>query len=197
MELVETEAAHARVAHTGPAATARAAIRAARTGGTGGGTTGSTIARSVAVLGVYLTMRDACQIAGVAPPSYEVAAWGDYYFTAEDGSVFVVNPGHAGSRLPWGDSAVAPHRIYVAGTRAGQSEVITDAQLEAHRLEGERLYGRYIPGGTLLFWIGPRFIPGTLRSSLPIRENGRTIGYVDENGVHEYRRSMYDLPPLS
>ena len=60
------------------------------------------------------------------------------------------------------------------------------AEVEAYRLEGERLYGRFIPGGILLPF-GARFIGGTLRRELPVIRDGRVVGWIDENGVHLYQ----------
>lgn len=77
-------------------------------------------------------------------------------------------------------------RKFVAGPRAGKSEVITSAQFEVHKKEAEDIYGRYIPGG---LFSSPRFIPGTKRSSLPLMGGPLgidKIGYVDEEGVHLY-----------
>jgi hypothetical protein len=125
---------------------------------------------------IYGTLRQACQMAGIGHPDYETID-APYYFTASDGSVFVV-------REPaWLRSFVTnPSRLYVAGPRAGQSEDITSAQVGEYRRAAEELYGRYEPGG---FFNDPRFHPGTERSRVDLVDgNGRRIGYVDESGVH-------------
>jgi hypothetical protein len=54
----------------------------------------------------------------------------------------------------------------------------------------EVTWGKYIPGG---LFKEPRFIPGTERNRLPLTdESGSEIGYIDEEGVHEYPRSAID-----
>jgi hypothetical protein len=136
------------------------------------------VTRAVAGLNVYLTLRDAAQAAGIAQPDY-VQIDAPYYFTAQDGSVFTIKmPGWFGSYK----------RNYVAGPRAGQTETITDFQFEVHKKVAEVTWGKYIPGG---LFREPRFIPGTKRKSLPLTdERGNEIGYIDEEGVHQYPSYM-------
>jgi hypothetical protein len=131
---------------------------------------------ALGVLGVYLTVRDAVEAAGVGPFAFRVEQEATYYFTMEDGSVFYLQ------YYEWPASMFAnSRRVFVAGPRRGETEQVTNAQVAEIMAEGERLYGRYIPGG---LFSDPRFIPGTLRRTLPVNENGRRIGYLDENGFH-------------
>jgi hypothetical protein len=151
--------------------TARSQRRQRRTGG------GGNTARAINILGAYLTVREACQAAGIGHPDY-VTTDREYYFTAPDNSVFYVQ------EYVWPRSWVSnPRRVFVAGPRAGQTEEITTADVEDHRAEAEARYGRLIPGG---WFSSPRFIPGTERRTLPLMEGTRETGYVDEEGVHEY-----------
>jgi predicted NUDIX family NTP pyrophosphohydrolase len=101
-----------------------------------------------------------------------------YHFRAEDGSVFVVHPG---------GFVASAKREYVQGPRKGQTEKITDEEVQRHRKQAEAEFGRYIPGSLLK---EPRFIPGKQRQSLPLigYKNGipREEGWIDEKGVHHY-----------
>ena len=130
------------------------------------------------VLTVYLMARDVFQAAGVLKPDYTVEERETYHFVAEDGSVFVVSP--AG----WFSSA---QREFVAGPRKGQTEKITNAQVDGYRKKAEEEWGKYIPGSRVS---EPRFIPGTKRHSLPwvIHKYGipYDAGWIDEKGIHRY-----------
>jgi hypothetical protein len=121
-----------------------------------------------------MTLREACQVAGVLKPDYGVVE-GDYYFVADDGSVFTMQ------RPAFFGLIGSPTRTFVAGPRQGQTEKITSADLDAYQKEAEAKYGRYIPGGA---FSDPRFEPGTERKTLPIIERGLQRGYVDKEGVH-------------
>jgi hypothetical protein len=114
----------------------------------------------------------------ILKPDYEVAERETYHFRAEDGSVFIVQPGGLFS---------SAKRQYVEGPRKGQAEEITDAEVEQHRKQAEAEFGKNIPGS--LFG-EPRFIPGKQRSSLPliIYKYGipHEAGWIDEKGVHHY-----------
>lgn len=132
-----------------------------------------------------MSLRDALQITGHLNPDYVELDRGDYYFVAEDTSVFVVG------EYKWPRSWFSSdHRIFVGGPRAGQTEDITSEQLEAHRKEAEAIWGKYIPG---TYFQDPRFIPGTQRDSLPLYRidpitglRQEKIGYIGEKGVHRY-----------
>ncbi len=136
----------------------------------------TTTVGALGALSVFLTLRDACQAAGVGRPDY-VAVNAPYYFTDRDGSVFVVRV--PGSLNFWSSPSV----LYVAGPRAGQTQPITNAEVRLYQLDAEIRYGRYIPGG---FFRSPRFIPGTERRTLPLYEGNREIGLIDEEGIHYY-----------
>jgi A nuclease of the HNH/ENDO VII superfamily with conserved WHH len=184
MELV-SRPFHRAVAHEGNASLARAGLRQAAAG--------------VRVLSVFLTLRDACQMAGVLPPQ-ETIVNATYFFTASDGSVYYVRyPSElrsffegAGQILTLGYSgATSPEIAYVAGPRAGRTQSISTAEATLYQLRGEELYGRVV-GGTGIFSSPRRFIPGTLRATLPITETDvvrgttRNVGYIDEDGEHRY-----------
>jgi hypothetical protein len=133
-------------------------------------------ARAAGALTVYITLRDALAATGHNGMNLEPIN-SDYYFTAADGSVFIVQFYHWPSSIFNDD-----RRLYVAGPRRGQTEVITSAQVDAYREEAERVWGRYIPGGLLS---SARFIAGTQRRSVPITDwLGREIGYIDATGPH-------------
>jgi hypothetical protein len=177
MELVQ-DPAHKVVSHKGPAAEPRAIRRAAGAQRTTG--------RAVAALTVYLTARDALQAAGILKPDYEVAERNTYHFVAEDGSVFIVWPEGLFSK---------PKLEFVAGPHKGQTMTITNAEVEQYRKQGEREWGRYIPGN---LFKDPRFIPGTKRSSVPLIKYEWGVpfeaGWIDENGVHHYSIAR---PPIT
>lgn len=170
MELVR-RGVHEGVSHKGSAAGPRAAQRFSATG--------KVIARSLGVVGAYLTVRDALAASGLTGLDFEVAEEGAYAFAADDGSHFVVYPG---GRV-WG----APYRTFVSGPRAGESETIDDSDFESYRALGEEQWGKYIPGG---LFSGPKFIPGTQRSRLPLFDHqfgvSREVGWIDEHGVHYF-----------
>jgi hypothetical protein len=84
------------------------------------------------------------------------------------------------SFLPDAPKISSPYIKYVAGPRAGETETITSADVEVYRQEGEKRWGKLIPGG---LFREPRFKPGTERKTLPFYENGVRKGYVDENGI--------------
>jgi hypothetical protein len=92
-------------------------------------------------LTVYLTARDALQATGVLKPDYEVGERETYHFRAEDGSVFIVHPGGLFS---------SAERRYVAGPRKGQIEKITAAEVEEHRKQAEKEFGKFFPDRCLL-----------------------------------------------
>jgi hypothetical protein len=177
---------HDAVPHTGGRSdNARMGIGSSSTGRT---TRPTVRARAFGALGVYLTLRDACEGLGIIRPEGNVIN-ADYYFQAIDGSVFVVE--EPGDLNFWSN----PRRVYVAGPRAGQTEVITQTQARFYRYQAEALYGRVNPGGLFWFQRGRTFTPGTLRSRLPIYdERWRQIGYIDENGEHYYPESQIERP---
>jgi hypothetical protein len=102
-----------------------------------------------------------------------------YYFTAPDGSVFVIEmPGWFGSYK----------RRFIAGPRAGLTLELSDSQFEVYKREAEATWGKYIPGS---LFREPRFIPGTQRKKLPLTDEWlNEIGYIDENGIHRYSPHM-------
>jgi hypothetical protein len=169
LELV-TEKAHVAIAHKGSAA----APRSERRGGKGAGGMG----RALAVANVYLTAREALQAGGIFQPEYIVAEWAEYYFVADDGSVFTVQSSG------WFRSAM---RVFVAGRRKGNTERISNEKVEEYRKKAEEKWGKYIPG---TLFSQPRFIPGTERTSLPFFEYPygfpQEAGWIDETGVHRY-----------
>ena len=77
-----------------------------------------------------MTLREACQVAGVLKPDYGVVE-GDYYFVADDGSVFTMQ------RPAFFGLIGSPTRTFVAGPRQGQTEKITSADLDAYQKEAE------------------------------------------------------------
>ncbi|MBI2823757.1 MAG: HNH endonuclease [Planctomycetia bacterium] len=172
MELVE-EGIHGAIAHKGPGAEPRALRR----GAGGGGAT----ARAMAALTVYLVARDALRAGGVLHPGYKVDQEETYHFAARDGSVFILYPAGLFSRA---------RRDFIAGPRKGQTEKISNTQVDEYRKQAEEQWGRYIPGSLLK---SPRFIPGKQRTSLPVFIDDRGIrreaGWIDEEGVH-----YYDIP---
>ena len=160
----------------------------------------------------YGTIREACQMAGVGCPDYQ-SIDAPYFFTAEDGSVFVIQTPSTGRRIletVWSGivgavtlgqvetGRTSPQRVYVAGPRRGQTENITDADVDAYREAAEALYGRLVLGG---LFREPRFIPGSERDRLPLIErdiygNSRVVGYIDATGVHrvpEHELGMHGL----
>ncbi|HEX4147172.1 MAG TPA: HNH endonuclease [Pirellulales bacterium] len=170
MELVD-EGVHGAIAHKGPAAVPRAIRRIARTGG--GAAPGA-----MGALTAYMTARDALQAARVLKPDYDEYGHTTYHFIDKDGSDFIVVPGG------WFSS---PKREFVDGPRKGQSETITNDQVEAYRKQAEHDWGKLVPGSLLR---DPRFIPGKKRKTLPlmIYEYGvpHEAGWIDEEGVHRY-----------
>jgi len=169
MELVHKDY-HRSVAHKGSGASPRAARRIAKGRGTTGLATG--------VLTVYLATRDALQTFGALQPDYPVAEHEVYHFHDKDGSTFVVVPGG------WFSSA---KREYIAGPRKGQSETITNGEVEQHRRQAEAEFGKYIPG---TIFKQPRFIPGKQRKTLPLVADFYGVrhetGWIDQDGVHYY-----------
>ncbi len=171
LELVETDF-HKRVAHKGPAAPHRAATRANRIR-----------ARGLAVLDVYMTIRDAAEYAGVGGLKYQESNFKLYYYTERD-SVFTVHKPVVGlfGAKPW--------KKYVAGPKAGQTQSISWAQAEQFKLRAERKWGKFIRG---TLFRKPRFKPGTHRHSIPITDRfGRTIGHIDEDGPTMYYNSGFE-----
>jgi hypothetical protein len=170
MELVRKDY-HGGVAHKGPGAVPRAQARAANARGATG--------RAMGALTVYLAARDALQATGVLQPDYDVAERKTYHFRAEDGSVFVVDPGGL---------LTSAKREYVEGPRKGQTKKITHAEVEQHRKQAEAEFGKYIPGS---LFREPRFIPGKQLKSLPLITYPYGIpheaGWIDENGVHRFK----------
>ncbi len=169
LELVR-DGIHERISHKGAAAE----VRAARRAGANRGATG----RAMGALAVYLTARDALQAAGILQPNYEVEGSLAYHYVAEDGSVFVVTEGS------W---LKAPRRVFVAGRRRGQSEKISQAEVDEFRRIAEKEWGRYVPGSA---FSEPRFYPGAQRKSLPyyIYKDGipREASWIDAQGVHRF-----------
>jgi hypothetical protein len=165
MELVN-EQTHAAVAHKGSASRVRAQNR-----------TGST-SRAIGALAVYLLASDALRVAGVLKPSYEVAENEVYQFRANDGSVFVVNPGGVLRR---------GYREFIGGPRKGQRESITPDEAEEYRERAEEEFGKYVPGTP---FTDPRFMPGKQRKTLPLITYPDGVpheaGWIDDKGPHYY-----------
>jgi hypothetical protein len=91
---------------------------------------------AMGALTVYMTLRDAMAAAGVNGMNLEVVQEEIYYFRATDGSVFMVQ------YYEWPRSMFSSsHRVYVAGPRQGQTEDITNAEVNAYIAEARRLYG--------------------------------------------------------
>lgn len=132
-------------------------------------------------LAIYLTIRDAAVATGIVNMN-EPRGRIDYTFVAGDGSVFVVSPGHSGSRLPWGDGPMSPQRIYIGGPKKGRTEQITSAAVQDYQKQGDSVWGKYNRGG--LFGTDT-FTPGTHRQIIPWTNIlGRPIGWIDETGPH-------------
>jgi hypothetical protein len=148
----------------------------------GPGTMPERTGEGMAVLSVNLMYRDALQATGILQPDYEVLERAEYYFVTEDGSVFNVQPEGCFARA---------QRVFVEGPRNGQTETLTNAQVEEYQKQAEDQWGKYIPG-TLLR--EPKFIPGARRKSLPLikYEFGvpREAGWIDEKGVRRYKVLM-------
>jgi hypothetical protein len=153
--------------------TPRATLRASAEGVT---------ARASAALTVYTTLRAALQEAGAAQPD-EVVIPADYYFVADDGSVFVIQ-----YRNLWGLARLVmdPWKQFVAGPRKGETQSITWAKADEYVKEAETIWGHLIPGK---LFRQSRFIPGTNRSSLPLYNENGLVGWVDEDGEHYYYQS--------
>jgi hypothetical protein len=62
------------------------------------------------------------------------------------------------------------------------------AEVEEHRKQAEKEYGRYVPG---TIFKDPRFIPGRQRKTIPLTVYKHGVpydgGYIDEDGPHYYR----------
>ncbi len=187
MELVNSRL-HTAVHHQGSAAVARAAQKTPAPANR----VGRGIRNGVGVLGISTSFFQACEMTGIVPPEQTVVT-ADYYFTEDDGSVFVVQtPTMLGRflgnfRNPF-VCATAPSAqvVYVAGPQRGRTINITDAQAEAYQQEGIRLYGQLVRDS---FFSPLRFVPGTLRPTFPhfsVTPTGRRIyeGYYDETGYH-------------
>lgn len=148
---------------------------------------GGGVARSVAVLDIYLTLKDALQAANVLHTPGTATDTFTYYFVAEDGSVFSVF-------VPigwnfWG----SPYIKFHTGPNAGGIQYITDEEAAGYLLEAESKYGRHIPGGS---FCEDRFEPGTDRERLPLYSpDGWEIGYIDAEGEHVWPEEMWQ-PPL-
>ena len=181
MELVRRDA-HRALSHKGPAAVLRATARSTTQGGsTQRRGIGGTTARAVGIAGVYLMARDLLRMSAASGPEYHSDEGFTYKFEdAKDGSEFIVKPG-------WIRSARGK---FVSGPRKGQSEPITDEEVENYKKAAEEEFGKYVPGKS------PRFIPGARRSHLDVfdyDERGlrRTLGTIRQNGVH-----LYPLPRI-
>lgn len=173
MELVDKDI-HRVVHHQGPASEPRAALRAARAQRATG--------RAIVVLDVYSTLRSAFQASGVLKQDYEVASEAIYYFVADDKSVFIVE-------MPpplifgVGELIFNAKLKFIAGPRAGETQIITSEDVARYRAHIEKRWGKFVPGSLIA---PPRFIPGTDRKTLPrVDQDGATIGYIDEDGPHE------------
>jgi hypothetical protein len=156
------------VHHKGSAAIARATRRATKA-----------VGRAFVGFQIYTTARDALQAAGVLQPDYHIEH-ADYYFTADDGSVFIIeNP-------TWRKGA---KQVFVAGPRAGQTIALTDEQYQQYKAAAEKIWGRYDPGSLIR---EPRFYPGEKRKRLPYYEDRDgypwEAGWIDEDGIHRYTR---------
>jgi hypothetical protein len=134
--------------------------------------------RTLGAINVYLVGREILQAARILQPDYYPLDWGDYYFTLEDGSVFVVQASG------W---FAAGKRLFVLGPRKGTSERLSNDEMGEYRDLAEAKWGKYIPG---TLFSAPRFIPGTDRKSLPLYDYElgvpREVGWVDEIGDHRY-----------
>lgn len=118
----------------------------------GGGAKGIVV-RGIGILSVFLTLKDACEAAGINGTKYhEMNA--PYYFTDGQGSVFTVQTPGLISQI-WRN----PQRSYVAGPKMGQTEDITSEQVEEYKQQAEKKWGKYIPGG---IFTNPRFIPARI-----------------------------------
>ena len=181
MELVD-EVHHRAISHKGPAAEFRALRRSVSRTVRAGGRAGRATGRVMGALSVYTTVRDALQTLGVLYPGFVSAGDAEYPFDAPDGSKFIVIPAE-------GEQGAT--REFFSGPRKGQSEPITKEEEDQYRAQGEREWGKLIPGSIIK---SPRFIPGTRRSTLPIygEERGvrRRIGWVDEKGIHYFKEPM-------
>ena len=129
----------------------------------------------MAIANVYLTLRDAFQAAGIVQPDYTEVGYAEYYFVADDGSVFTVQKGWL-----WGGT-----RVFIAGPRKGQTESISSEDVQKHLHDAEEQWGHYIPG---TLFREPRFIPGKQRTRLPFIKYKDGVpyeaGWIDETGVH-------------
>ena len=150
LELVDRKL-HSRVKHKGNAAIARAQLRV--------------VNASLGVLNVYSTLKDAAEFAGAPSGKFTEGPHQDYYFADLEGSVFTVTPPGIFSR---------GRRNYILGPRAGETDDLTCGEANEYRKLGEELYGRYVPA---VWFRGnqPRFIPGTMRETLPIMDPSGSI----------------------
>lgn len=145
LELVDYET-HRSVKHKGNAAIVRSAPMV--------------VNATLGVLNVYGTLKDAAEFAGAPSGKFTEGPHQDYYFAGLDGSVFTVTPQGLFS---------TGRRNYILGPKKGQSESLTCGQVNEYRKLGEELYGRYVPA-TWFLGNQPRFIPGTIRKTLPIMD---------------------------
>ena len=143
---------------------------------------GGGIGRVLVVADVYLTMRDAMQATGLLQPTYVVTDEFDYYFVADDNSVFVVREQDFWSPFK---------RVFISGPRAGQEEPIMRPEADMYQRTAEAIWGRYIKG---TLFEGPRFIPGTERKYIDYTETRDGVeykaGYIDEHGIHRFPQGL-------
>ena len=188
MELVRGDL-HAAVAHQGNATVVRAQMRASRVPLPGSGVRVRTVsARAFVVYDVYVTFRDAARAAGIIQPDYTVEE-APYYFSAEDGSVFIVREPNG---FLFRAAGVAPSILYVAGPRRGNTRGISFDDAQYYRELGEERWGRLVQPFPSWFF-EPRFIPGTDRETLPWTEDGDWVGYIDQTGYHRFSPSEFRL----
>ena len=134
-------------------------------------------ARGLAVLDVYLTVKDLLDQEGITY-STVVAGTFTYYFTSEDGSVFhVVAPTSGIASFLY-----TPYIQFDSGPREGEIEYITWAQVDELTKVAEAKWGKLIKGGS---FCKDKFIEGTHRKTIPyFNAYGCQIGYVDAEGPH-------------
>ncbi len=159
MELIERDK-HGAVAHKGPAAGPRAALRSAN--------------GAFAALTVYMTLRDLSELTG--EKYEEVGNHLAVFYDSMSESAFIVREGN------W---IYAPRAEYVSGSRSGEEVILSSAEFNSYKKMYHDAYGEYIPG---IFGLSPRFIPGTERKTLPAIQFGSGFkireGYIDREGVH-------------
>jgi hypothetical protein len=171
MELVDREV-HMRVAHKGNASAVR-------------GRVGVTVS-ALGIINVYMAVRDMPELlleAGVPGVGCEADHF-DYYFSEEDGSVFIVQPG-----IFYGGT-----KRYIGGPKAGGAESISSLQINEYRSVGDSIWGRFDERNQ-------KFIPGIQRDRIEAVDpwSEQVHGWYDKDGYHEYpdwqKRHKYGWNP--